>query len=222
MINQLSNLIPRSLHQRSGKVFYSGRDAFSGDCPIYILGVNPGGTPSEHANETVQSHTEMVLRSLPKDWSAYRDESWKGRVPGTAGMQPRILHLIEALGLSPGVVPASNLIFARSARESTFEGDILQIANLCWPFHLKAIEMTQPRVIVCLGGTAGNYVRGRLGATEQIDQFVEKNKRCWTSRLFSNSEGTQVAVLTHPSIVNWCSKATDPTGLVIRAIQDSA
>lgn len=121
MIDELIEFIPTNLRSMSGKVFYSGRDAFSGSSQIYLLGVNPGGTPGEHATETVQSHTEMVLHSLPADWSAYRDESWKGKMPGKAGMQPRILHLFKVLGTSAGKVPASNLVFARSSRESTFE-----------------------------------------------------------------------------------------------------
>jgi len=222
MIDELIKFIPPSLQSRSGKVFYSGRNAYTRRSPVYILGVNPGGAPDEHATETVQSHTELVLRSLSADWSAYRDESWKGKAPGKAGMQPRILHLIDMLGLAPGIVPASNLVFARSSRESTFDGDILQMARECWPFHSKVIELLRPRIIVCLGSTAGNYVCGKLGATKQIDQFVEKNKRQWTSRLYSNGLSASVAVLTHPSIANWCSEATDPSGLVVRAIQNAA
>jgi hypothetical protein len=221
MISELSKLIPTSLQNRSGKVFYSGREAFSGASPLYVLGVNPGGTPSEYASETVEAHTRMVLRSLPSDWSAYRDESWGGKAPGTAGMQPRILHLFRVLGVSAGEVPASNLVFARSSRESTFEGDMLQMARECWPFHERAIQLLSAKVIVCLGTTAGDLVRARLGASNQIDHFVEKNKRRWTSRLFSSGSGVAVAVLTHPSIANWAAAASDPTCLVSTALDNT-
>ncbi|GAB3280310.1 hypothetical protein GCM10027297_18380 [Parahaliea aestuarii] len=96
------------------------------------------------------------------------------------------------------------------------------MANECWRFHEKVLELLRPKVIVCLGGTAGDYVCAKVGATTQIEQFVEKNKRKWTSRLFSDASGTFVAVLSHPSIANWCAEASDPTGLVVRALQDTA
>ena len=109
MSEEIASRIPEHLSGLSGKVFYSGRKAFSNSCPIYLLGVNPGGSPDRHAEETVASHTHLVLHAFPDDWSAYRDESWKGSVPGTLGMAPRVLHLLQGLGLSPGSVPASNL-----------------------------------------------------------------------------------------------------------------
>ena len=42
MIENFSKHIHRALKKRSGKVFYSGRVAFSGERPLYILGCNPG------------------------------------------------------------------------------------------------------------------------------------------------------------------------------------
>ena len=121
MIEGIASEVPGHLAGRSGKVFYSGRNAFSRASPLYLLGVNPGGSPDTHATETVGSHTQSVLQTFPADWSAYRDESWKGAAPGTLGMAPRVLHLLQRLELSPGSVPASNLVFVRSAREAHIE-----------------------------------------------------------------------------------------------------
>ena len=219
-IEALAEQIPKHLLERSGKVFYSGRNAFSALCPIYMLGVNPGGSPDNYPAETVGNHTESVLNTLPHDWSAYRDESWEGAAPGTYGMAPRVLHLLKHLGLSPGAVPASNLVFARSRREGDIQrNDMSEMADACWPFHDYAIKLLRPRVILCFGQTAGKYVRQRLGANRLIGEFVEQNNRRWKSNAFAASGGVNVVVATHPSIANWCAASTDITPLVQKALQ---
>ena len=57
MIEDLAKKIPKEIRNRSGSVFYSGRDAFSGSSKLYILGINPGGNPVAQAEETVDWHT---------------------------------------------------------------------------------------------------------------------------------------------------------------------
>ena len=116
MIRKFAKLIPKDLLNESGSVFYSGSLAWRAATPLYVLGVNPGGSPDSQATETVAWHTDKVIRMEPDNWSAYRDESWKGAPPGTWGMQPRVLHMMNALGMDPGQIPASNLIFVRSQR----------------------------------------------------------------------------------------------------------
>ena len=219
-IEELAARIPSSLVNRSGKVFYSGRNAFSSPSALYILGVNPGGAPDNHATETIESHTNLVLHAFSADWSAYRDESWEGAKPGTYGMAPRVLHLLKQLGLNPGAVPASNLVFPRSRREADItRNDMTAMANECWPFHESALELLRPRVILCFGQTAGTFVRRRLGANRVIGEFVEQNNRRWTSRAFAGSAGVNVVVATHPSIADWCAPSTDVSWLVEKALQ---
>lgn len=219
-IEELAARIPANLLKRSGKVFYSGRNAFSSTCPLYMLGVNPGGSPDDHATETIENHSKLVLRTLSNDWSAYRDESWEGAPPGTYGMAPRVLHLLRNLGLNPGSVPASNLVFARSRREADIHrSDMTTMANECWEFHEQAIQLLRPRAVLCFGQAAGNYVRSRLGANTPIGEFIELNNRRWTSRAFASSTGINVVVATHPSIANWCTAATDVTSLVQKALE---
>lgn len=206
--------------RRSGKVFYSGRDAFSTERSLYMLGVNPGGSPNDHVTETVEDHTHSVLHSLPGDWSAYRDESWRGAAPGTYGMAPRVLHLLRSAGLDPGSVPASNLVFLRSRREADINrSDMISMADACWPFHNAVIESLRPRVVLCFGHTAGNYVRRRLSADLQISEFVELNNRRWRSRTFASPTGVKIVVATHPSIANWCTAPSDVTPLVKEALR---
>ncbi len=215
----LAALIPPSLLSRSGKVFYSGRRAFASPSRLYVLGVNPGGDPTNHDTETVGTHTSAVLCSFPEDWSAYRDESWEGFTPGSYGMAPRVLHLLTGLDLNPGSVPCSNLVFARSSREADIRNEMHSLADQCWNFHAHAIYRLRPRVVLCFGKTAGNYVRRRVGANKLTAEFIEQNNRRWRSQVFASPAGLKVAVATHPSIADWCAAATDPTTLVREALK---
>lgn len=127
MLEELRSLIPPALLAKSGAVFNTGRAAFAGPAPLYILGLNPGGDPETHQHETVGSHMDAVM-AKPETWSAFRDESWNGRRPGTTGMQPRVVHLIRRLGLEPHAVPTSNLVFERTRGAGDLKGRLDQLA----------------------------------------------------------------------------------------------
>lgn len=222
MIEDLTQFIPDDLLEESGSVFYSGRNAFRSTFPLYILGLNPGGSPERQASETIAWHTNKVLEIVPDDWSAYRDESWCGAMPGTYRMQPRVLHLMNQLGMSAGDVPASNVVFLRSQRERAIKTEFQALADSCWQFHQAAIEQLQPRVILCFGRTAGKYVRDRLRAHQQVGEFVEANNRKWRSRSYRNPSGVAIVVATHPSIADWTAPATDPSPLVMELLAQVA
>lgn len=222
MIEKLAERIPRDLLDRSGSVFYAGRKAFGTPSPLYLLGINPGGSPTTQAKETVRWHTKKVLEHKSDDWSAYRDESWGGAAAGSRPMQRRVLHLIKGLGLSAGDVPASNVVFVRSRRESAIKSEYPALAELCWPFHETAIRRLHACVVVCFGQTAGNYACTRLNSVRKIDEFVESNNRRWRSCSFEADDGRVVVVVTHPSIADWTEPATDPTQLVKRALVRTA
>lgn len=217
-IERFAALIPPSLNAEPGKVFYSGRAAFAQSSQLYVLGANPGGDPINYPAETVGNHTHQVLAELPDYWSAYRDEIWEGALPGTYGMAPRVLHLFHQLGLQPDLVPASNLIFVRSRREEQIKERKAALAELCWAFHANVIAVLRPKVILCLGDTAGKYVRMKLGASQLIAQFIEQNNRRWKNQAFSGPSGIRVVVATHPSVVDWSASATDPSALVRDAL----
>ena len=219
LIDSLYGRVPKGLLSKSGKVFYSGRAAFEAQAPLYVLGLNPGGDPEELKDETVEHHTMAVLGTYAADWSAYRDESWKEADPGTSGMQPRVLHMITTLGLNPGLVPCSNLVFVRSRRERYLKEEMALLLDQCWPFHSLAIEQLRPRVILCFGKTAGQYVCGKLEATTPYAELIEQNNRRWRSQVFASSMGPKIVVATHPSIASWCNPATDPTPLVLEALK---
>ena len=219
MIQDFVRLIPSALGNRNGRVFYSGKRAFESPKKLYVLGVNPGGAPDEHTGQTVSAHTAWLLKSGTDDWSAYRDESWTGLTPGTATLQPRMLHMFRKLNLNPGEVPASNLVFVRSERKAKLSGEFSQLAKECWTFHEAVVNKLRVRVILCLGQDPGDWVCERLGARSQVDEFIEGNNRKWKSRAFRSATGLTVVVATHPSIADWTAPATDPTELVQRALR---
>lgn len=220
MLKHFRKYIPPELKKESGKVFYSGRAAFSGPRPLYLLGLNPGGDPQSPAEETIEGHTRKVFNPKnPGNWSAYRDESWDGWPPGHKDMQPRILHLLRRLHLDPGEVPASNLIFVRSRRAKDLGGEMKQLAEQCWPFHQAVIDQLGPRVILCLGKETAEFVQRKTGATKHVETFVENNERGWKNSCFTNDDGLKVIRVTHPSRVAWTTPATDPSDLVKRALE---
>jgi hypothetical protein len=220
MIDIFTSKISERLKDQSGKVFYSGRTAFSEPSDLYVLGMNPGGDPNDPNETSVRQHTKLVLNGNPS-WSAYSDESWKGRPAGTFGMQPRVLHLFDRIGRDPRRTPCSNLIFVRSRRIEGLAGNITELTGVCWPFHQEVIARLQPRVVICLGDDAGKLVRRRLNANMVVGEFVENNDRRWASRAYKNPSGLFVLSLTHPSIADWTNPSSDPSGLVKEVLNKS-
>ena len=218
MIEDFAKLIPASQKDRSGKVFYSGRRSFESQSDIYVLGINPGGDPRDHPDETVKSHTQWVVEKSPEDWSAYRDESWSGQQPGGDDLQQSLLHLFKGLNINPGEVPSSNLFFVRSAELEKLDGDENSMASQCWDFHKTVIDELNVRVIVCFGRFAGNFVRRRLHTFKNYDdKFV--NGHGWSSFTYKTLTGLTVVDLSHPSRgAFWVKQGYDPTDLVLKAL----
>ena len=217
MIEEFAASIPARLLDKSGSVFYSGRAAFASPSGLYVLGLNPGGSPIVQANETVGWHTNKVLNQCPDEWSAYSDENWGGP-PGGRGLQPRVLHMFRRLGLDARRVPSSNVVFLRSVSESTLEEKFDGLAAEIWPFHQRVIDKLEIRVILCFGAKAGTWIARQLGAMQSEQEFVEQNNRRWRTRAFVNGIGHTVIVATHPSRANWVSPSADPTALIKTAL----
>jgi len=213
VLEQLVDSVPRWMFPKSGSVFYSGRSAFASRSKLYILGLNPGGSPVAQVHDTVERQMSYVLSNFPSDWSAYSDESWLGRPPGTVGLQPRVLHMLRQLALDPRQIPSSNLIFLRSSNEAGL-ADKENLAAQCWAMHQHVIENLGIRVVLCFGGTPGRLVGRRVGATRQVGEWVEQNARLWRSVAHANSDRLVVITATHPSRADWTSPGSDPTPLV--------
>lgn len=216
MIEDFATMIPTCLKNLSGSVFYSGRNAFQGKKPLYVIGLNPGGSAIKQKDETIALDTNDILYSKADDWSAFEDASWNGHPPGTFRLQPRVRHLFTELKVKACNVPASNVCFVRSNREKAISSKFKEYAELCWPFHESVIDKLGVKVILCFGKKSGNFVRNKLEAHKLIDQFEEENKRKWKSLVFENTNGQRVIVSTHPSIADWTKPETDPSPLIKR------
>ncbi|MCZ4499988.1 MAG: Tryptophan synthase subunit beta [Marmoricola sp.] len=224
LLDEILELIPNDLRDVPGSLLYSGQDAWTGTSPVYLMGLNPGGDPAV-VTETVASQAAELLRTQPVNYSAYRDEAWAKplgglRPKGTAPMQRRILHMLDVLGLDPGTVPSSNLVFARTRRWGDLSpGEQNAWADACWPFHQAMIKRLGVRVVVCFGEPAGRLVRAQTGANELVETFVETNARRWTSYYYKGQGGISVVEARHPSVADWCNPATDVTPLVVNALR---
>lgn len=211
--------LPAALSERSGSIFYSGRDAFSAPCPLYLLGLNPGGSPVLQAEQTI-GRDRQEWPDRPSHWSRYLDESWLGNPPGTHGMQPRIGHMFGRLGLDLRRVPASNVVFVRTASERMLAAEKAELLASCWPVHEAVIRALEVRAVLCLGKTAGRWVRDALGAQRLLGTFRETNGRGWQSEAHSDPAGRTVITVTHPSRADWRNPEADPTPFV-RSVLDS-
>lgn len=214
LYEKLHDLVPKYMYDESGKVFYSGRAAFTQSSLVYLLGFNPGGDPIEQKEDTIGKNILYALSSRENSWSAYLDECWPGAETGKSLMQINVKYLCRKLGVNPRNVPASNLIFQRARREKFLIGDRKKFIRDCWPVHQAVIDNLSVKIIICFGKSTGNYVRKTLGATMLTGSFVESNARRWKSDLYQNSAGQIVATLTHPGVAYWTVPATDPTELV--------
>lgn len=218
LIGQALSDLPEGLTCRSGSVFYSALPAFSGASPIYILGLNPGGDPLAQAQNTVRKHiTDWREQVAP--YSCYVDEEWEGKAPGTHGMQPRIRHMFDQLGLDLRLTPASNVVFVRSRGEADLAMEKAALLSQCWPVHQAVISALGVRAVLCLGNTAGNWVREALGAHQPIDHFCETYaNRSWRSRADQAPDGRAVITVTHPGRADWTNPDGDPTRMVRRVL----
>lgn len=210
--------LPGSMLQRSGSVFYTGRSAFAQQSPLYILGLNPGGSPVMQAENTIERNVQ-TWRDEPNDhWSAYTDESWEGRIAGTHGMQPRMIHMLSKLGLNPRNVPASNVVFVRSKDEAALEKEKDELLGVSWPLHEAVLGSLGIRCVLALGTTAGRWVRQKLDANELVEEFFEDNERKWKSAAHRAEDGRLVVTVTHPGRADWRNPAADPSELVRSAL----
>lgn len=217
MIQEFAELVPKSIQDKPGFVFFSGRRAFSAPSDLYILGANPGGNPDDEPDATISRNVKYVLHEAREDWSAYRDDCWG---PGCTKnrLQRGVLHLFDGLELDAGKVPTSEVVFLRSPNLKELKGNFEQLASECWPFHQAVIDTLGVKVVACIGRDAGECVRRQLDAHEPIDWFTERNKRRWESHSHRNKKGKIVVTLTHASQADWTKPASDPTTLVKRAL----
>ena len=218
-MEEFAALVPEEVLPRSGNVFLSGRASFSGKKDLYLLGINPGADHRGYDKENIGAEIAGALERSSDNYSSYSDGSWDGGEPGTARMQPRVLHLLEKLSLDPRLTPSSNLIFVRSNTENDLKSDHQHLLDICWPFHRAVIDKLGIKIVVAMGKTAGAFLREKMEANELVERFVENNERNWTSEVHIAPSGIMVATLTHPARADWTNPQSDPTEILKRALQ---
>lgn len=224
LYDELLSLVPGELHQEPGEVFYSGATAFQQPSRLYLMGFNPGGDPANEAltQYTIGADLEASRDPRRGDWSGF-DDDWREFGPGAVAFQRRVRHLLTSCGIAdPRRVPASNAVFVRSTRVATLDARRSEaLLHLCWPVHERVISALAVPVVVCFGQAAGQWVRAQVGAMNAaaIDTFVEDNQRRWRSTTHRGRDGIQVVTLTHPSVADWTNPRTDPTMLVVEALE---
>jgi hypothetical protein len=177
------------LHE-SGKVSYSGRNAYSSPARLYILGVNPGGDPAKYGGETVGEHTRQIIHELPADWSGVPRRGLGGcAARGRTAWRRASCTSSEGSGSSPDrYLRATCSSFAPAGRSTSrsVRGSSRTSVGSSTPASWRELK---PRTILCLGATAGGYVRRQLRANRVVGQFVEQNDRRWKSQAFDGAQG---------------------------------
>lgn len=129
----------------SGAVLYSS-EATLVPGPVYLLGLNAGGTTGGTLAES--------LRASRSGHNAYLDEAWTpgGRTccKGEAPLQRRVQMLCKAMGLETRNVPASNLAFTRSTGIASHPG-IRGAIEMCDPVHRIFMAAIRPRFVMTFG-----------------------------------------------------------------------
>ena len=211
-LEYFAKMVPENLLEESGEVFYSGRSAFSGASDVYLLGYNPGSDSADSRLNKVRDNIAKACRREDKRFSLYYQTWEEGR---DQKMQRGIKSLFSNTGLDPGETPASNCVFVRS---KTIDGmdrrERRELEEACWRFHKAVISRLGVKLILCMGDEAFRAVGTRMGTSSQIGEFVEHNRRRWTSRAFEARNGMVVIKLTHPSRAAWHIRSTDPSPLV--------
>lgn len=128
-----------------GVALYSSQDTLRPG-PIYLLGLNPGGS----AGSTLRDSIELARAGR----NAYLDEQWAPgghlRPSGKAPLQQRIQKLCAEMGLDVRSVPASNLVLTRSTRIATHLGFGPSIPH-CFPVHQIFMDAIQPSFLMTFG-----------------------------------------------------------------------
>lgn len=200
----------RDILDVSGQVLYSGASTLRRG-EVYLLGLNPGGDPSNPALMTIRQSLDRLLSDdmaengvRQREWNSYVHATWKGRDT----LQRRILWLLRQLGLDPLAVAASNLLFPRSRDEKSFRDE--PCADMCWAVHEQVLEIVQPTWVLTYGNTPYRFLRNRFGVLNE--RRFPAGHGGWECRSFEVPGQFRVvgvphmslyAIDRHPEVVDW-------------------
>lgn len=140
----------------SWKFLYSPFSVLDG-AEIAFLGLNPGGNAP-------QSDENRLC--TPPGVSEYRDVSWRGKPPGTHGLQPQALALFDWLGVRPEDALAGNFVPFRSPNWESIRAPELSVSfgRRLWR---SVFAKAKPRRVVVLT----ERVRNEVAALLEIQGF---------------------------------------------------
>lgn len=179
--------------------------------------MNPGESPDDQPDRSVQRNIDYVLQEGQNNWSAYRDDPTEGQTGGTRKLRKAMLALCAQLDADPGCIPTSTLVFARSPNQAALK-NFEASAQHCWRFHQAVIEALDIRVIICASVEVGRWVRTQLAwnvmghGTEQVPDKPKNQPAILLYKAKSNA--ISVFELPHPSRFSWQRLETDLTELV--------
>jgi hypothetical protein len=213
-LEAFARLVPESLLDCSGEVFYSGRAAFSGSRPVYLLGYNPGSDPSGNRS-TVRGSIEEACSRKADRFSLYYQDWGPGR---RKDMQRSIKHFFLDSGLCANLTPSSNCVFVRSPSVRAIPAaKRRQLEDECWRFHKAVIEQLGVKAILCMGNDAFKAVQRRFRVTGPPDE------QPWSAtqahRAYPTASGMYLCQLIHPSYGHWQCPKYNPAPLVRRALE---
>ena len=216
-LETFADLVPESLLDCSGEVFYSGSAAFSGSRPVYLLGYNPGSDPAGNRPPTVRDTIEEACSRKTDRFSLYYQDWGPGR---SQTMQRGIKRFFSDSGLDPCLTPSSNCIFVRSpAVGSIPKATRRGLEDACWRFHKEVIEKLEVKAILCMGGDAYEAVRRRFRVTEEVDALPNGWRPPKWHRAYATQGGKVIFKLTHPSRWQWQLPQHNPAPLVRRVLE---
>lgn len=219
-LEAFARLVPESLLDCSGEVFYSGRAAFSGSRPVYLLGYNPGSNPDADRPpgeelDTVRSSIEKACSRNAERFSLYYQEWEKDR---PKDMQRSIKHFFLDSGLCPKLTPSSNCVFVRSPNVRAIpSAKRHQLEDACWPFHKAVIDELGVTAILCMGRDAFKALQRRFQDASLIDEQPWSARQA--HRAYRTARGMRLFQLVHPSYGHWQSPKYNPAPLVRRVLE---
>lgn len=170
--------MPDTLLEHPGAVMLTGPATLK-PAAIYIMGLNPGGAPTDIPGALIDSVTAR------EGTSGYTHECWQ---PGCIEPQPcrhlddsgathaaalvrhqrNMIALTSALDGTPASLFSANAVFARSTSLALLKRQTgLGLADwwaACWPVHQRFLAIVRPRMIVTLGYGEGSSAFGLLRA----------------------------------------------------------
>ena len=179
-----------------GAVLYSGDETLRPG-PVYILGLNPGGSEGATLRDSLEGSRQ--------GHNAYLDESWApGGNPqpvGKSTLQRRVQNLCRLMGLEPRSVPISNLAFTRSTRiESHDDFDGAATASL--PVHEIFIEAIDPEFLLTFGAL-DNF--SRVAPVDSVESRLADHGAWKAHRGFVNIANRRIPFGNIPHMSLWAS-----------------